>query len=202
MNTTMKKLTAILAASCLLASLAACKGPETEPGATDSTSKYSGAILGIAGYLRISQSEEEGLESSRVSVSNSTATEASDRPKETAKQVDTTKKSPVQTQKPSTKAEIIAYFNVAANKVKIEKPGVKKIEEISFHVKGDGAIANIANKVQDALKKNGTLNPDPITVKKGASHNAAFPVENQAGQAAYPRALYHRPPAWRRMERI
>ena len=38
------------------------------------------------------QSEEEGLESSRVSVSNSTATEASDRPKETAKQVDTTKK--------------------------------------------------------------------------------------------------------------
>ena len=37
MNTTMKKLTAILAASCLLASLAACKGPETEPGATDST---------------------------------------------------------------------------------------------------------------------------------------------------------------------
>lgn len=32
MNTTMKKLTAILAASCLLASLAACKGPETELG--------------------------------------------------------------------------------------------------------------------------------------------------------------------------
>ena len=37
MNTTIKKLTAILAAGCLLASLAACKGPEVEPGATDST---------------------------------------------------------------------------------------------------------------------------------------------------------------------
>jgi len=181
MNTTMKKLTAILAASCLLASLAACKGPETEPGATDSTlQNTAGQSWESQAISESRQSEEEGLESSRVSVSNSTATEASDRPKETAKQVDTTKKSPVQNQKPSTKAEIIAYFNVAANKVKIEKPGVKKIEEISFHVKGDGAIANIANKVQDALKKNGTLNPDPITVKKGAGHNAAFPVENQS----------------------
>lgn len=55
MNTTMKKLTAILAASCLLASLAACKGPETGAwGNRQYPSKYSGAILGIAGYLRIS----------------------------------------------------------------------------------------------------------------------------------------------------
>ncbi|MFR9112297.1 MAG: hypothetical protein ACLVJ7_11185 [Acutalibacteraceae bacterium] len=93
MNTTMKKLTAILAASCLLASLAACKGPETEPGATDSTlQNTAGQSWESQAISESRQSEEEGLESSRVSVSNSTATEASDRPKETAKQVDTTKK--------------------------------------------------------------------------------------------------------------
>ena len=143
MNTTMKKLTAILAASCLLASLAACKG-QKRSWATDSTlQNTAGQSWESQAISESRQSEEEGLESSRVSVSNSTATEASDRPKETAKQVDTTKKSPVQNQKPSTKAEIIAYFNVAANKVKIEKPGVKKIEEISFHVKGTARLRTL-----------------------------------------------------------
>lgn len=182
MNTTIKKLTAILAAGCLLASLAACKGPEVEPGATDSTLLQStqgqnGETLVASDFQ---QSEASSSKSGNTPASNSTAVEATDQPKETVKQVVATEKPPVQNQKPSTKAEIVSYFNTAANKVKTEKPGVKKTEEISFHVKGDGAIASIANKVQNALKKNGTLNPDPITAKKGASHNAVFPVENQS----------------------
>ena len=107
----------------LPAGLAGClQGARNGAGATDSTlQNTAGQSWESQAISESRQSEEEGLESSRVSVSNSTATEASDRPKETAKQVDTTKKSPVQNQKPSTKAEIIAYFNVAANKVKIEK---------------------------------------------------------------------------------
>lgn len=53
MNTTIKKLTAILAAGCLLTSLAACKGPEVEPGATDSTllQSHTGAKRGDVGGL-------------------------------------------------------------------------------------------------------------------------------------------------------
>ena len=148
MNTTMKKLTAILAASCCWPRWL-LQGARNGAGATDSTlQNTAGQSWESQAISESRQSEEEGLESSRVSVSNSTATEASDRPKETAKQVDTTKKSPVQNQKPSTKAEIIAYFNVAANKVKIEKPGVKKIEEISFHVKGTARLRTLPIEVR------------------------------------------------------
>lgn len=68
------------------------RGQKREPGATDSTlQNTAGQSWESQAISESRQSEEEGLESSRVSVSNSTATEASDRPKETAKQIDTTK---------------------------------------------------------------------------------------------------------------
>ena len=87
MNTTIKKLTAILAAGCLLASLAACKGPEVEPGATDSTLLQS--TQGQNGETLVAsdsqQSEASPSKSGNTSASDSTAVEATDQPKETVK---------------------------------------------------------------------------------------------------------------------
>lgn len=181
MNTIVKKLTAILAAACLLVSLAACKGPEADPGETGG-STVSQNTAGQTGEAQtVSDFQEPDSQTSgsgSASASDITSAESASQPKETAKRAAATAKPSAQNQKPSTKEEIVAYFNTAANKVKTEKPGLTKTEKISFQVQGDGTIAGIANQVQKALKN--TLNPDPITVKKGASHHAVFPVENQS----------------------
>lgn len=183
MKTTVKKIAALLAAACLLASLAACKGPAAEPGNTDQSAASEHTAEQSGDTLPAGETQESGLPGSEAGSeagSDRRKDGTPDQPKETVKPVSATAKPDVQNQKPATKEQIVTFFNAAANKVKTEKPGMKKTEEISFHVKGDGAIAGIANKVQESLKKNGTLNPDPVTVKKGASHNAAFPVENQS----------------------
>lgn len=180
MKTTMKKFAASLLAACLLVSLAACQGPGNEADLTNGSAPSQNEPGQTGDTLPVSDpSESDAPPSEPGSASDTGASNSASQTKEPVKPVSSTTKPPAQ-KKPATKAEIVAYFNAAANKVKAEKPGVTKTEEISFHVKGDGMIASIANTVQNALKKNGTLTPDPITVKKGASHNAVFPVENQS----------------------
>lgn len=177
MKTTMKKISAFMMAACLLISLAACQGP----GAADITngSVPSQNVAEQTGdTLPVDDTQESASHAFDAGSEATSAASPNHRPVETVKPVSATTKPSKQNQKPSTTAEIVAYFNAAANKVKTEKPGLTKTEKISFQVQGDSAIAGIANQVQKALKN--TLNPDPITVKKGASHNAVFPVENQS----------------------
>lgn len=180
MKTTVKKLAAFLLAACLLLSLAACQSPGDEPDTTGGSSLIQDET-GLAGdTVPASSMQESGTQASEtgaVATSETGAADTTAQQEEPTKQVHAPTKPSAQ-KKPSTKAEIVAYFNAAANKVKTEKPGLTKTEKISFHVQGDGVIAKIANQVQKALKS--ALNPDPVTVKKGASHNAAFPVEDQA----------------------
>lgn len=180
MKTTVKKLAAFLLAACLLVSLAACQGPGNEPDTTGGGSLLQNETGLTGDTVPASSTQESGTLASVTGAEATSIPEAAD---STAQQKNPTKQvyaptKPSAQKKPSTKAEIVAYFNAAANKVKTEKPGLTKTEKISFHVQGDGVIAKIANQVQKALKS--ALNPDPVTVKKGASHNAAFPVEDQA----------------------
>lgn len=179
MKTTMKRFAAFLLAACLLLSLAACQGPGNEPNTTNGSSPSQSEPEQTGDTLPASDSQESDVPVSETGAASDTSVSSSAGPQtETTRPASATAKPQAQDRKPSTKAEIVACFNAAANKVKTEKPGMTKTEKIAFQVHGGGAIAGIANQVQKALKN--TLNPDPITVKKGASHNAAFPVEDQA----------------------
>lgn len=176
MKTSMKKISAFMMAACLLISLAACQGP----GAADMTNgsvPSQNAVEQTGDSLPADDTRGSASQAFEPVSEAASAISSNHQPEETVKPVSATTKPSKQNQKPSTAAEIVAYFNAAANKVKTEKPGLTKTEKISFQVQGDGTIAGIANQVQKALKN--TLNPDPITVKKGASHDAVFPVENQ-----------------------
>lgn len=176
MKTSMKKISAFMMAACLLISLAACQGP----GAADMTNgsvPSQNAAEQTGDSLPADDTRGSASQAFEAVSEAASAISSNHQPEETVKPVSATTEPSKQNQKPSTAAEIVAYFNAAANKVKTEKPGLTKTEKISFQVQGDGTIAGIANQVQKALKN--TLNPDPITVKKGASHDAVFPVENQ-----------------------
>ena len=178
-----KKIAALAAAACFLFSLAACRGAENAP---EASSEESGPSPSSGVSAAASELASSLLEQSAVDVGPSAASEtdaASSSAQETAAPSTATTAGEAATTgaesaKPSSKAEIVAYFNEAANRVKTEKPGLTKTEKISFQIEGGGAVAGIASQVQKALKS--VLNPDPVTVKKGESHNAAFPVENQS----------------------
>ncbi len=185
-----KKAVALAAVVCLLFSLAACRGAESALEAASSEESGPSPSSGVSAAA--SELASSLLEQSAVDVAPSAASEtdaASSSAQETAAPSTaataaerTTDR--VENAKPSSKAEIVAYFNDAANRVKTEKPGLVKTEKIAFQVEGSGAVASIANQVQRALKS--VLNPEPVTVKKGESHNAVFPVENQSWASRLP----------------
>lgn len=81
----------------------------------------------------------------------------------------------------STTAEIVSFFNAAANKVKQEKPGYtftskanadKKNIAVSDNVPFHSMIASFAASSINSAKK------DAVTISKGASHDD-FPVKGQ-----------------------
>lgn len=83
--------------------------------------------------------------------------------------------------KPSTTAEIVAYFNAAANKVKTDKPGYtfrdRTIIDDKNVTSSSGAIDNVAGPII-GLFASTTKWADSSTAK-GANHNQ-FPVSGQA----------------------
>lgn len=81
------------------------------------------------------------------------------------------------TAKPVTTAEILSYFNKAANAVKTDKPGfTKKTNNVIGKITSSNSlIESLAGKVVPMFPTEG----DPVTVAKGASHNS-FPVAGQS----------------------
>ncbi len=86
--------------------------------------------------------------------------------------------------KPSTKAEIISYFNTASNKVKTSAKSVTKVKEENYQAKpinlgALGAFQGIVNKLID---DNMGVNEEQSgrTGTSAADKNAIYPVENEA----------------------
>jgi len=87
-------------------------------------------------------------------------------------------------QRPSTKAEIVAYFNESANRVKAERPGYAWKDRVLI----DRSAIQCSNRMLDALAPRVLRVVSPIAkfgqwqpqkpVAKGTDHKG-FPVENQ-----------------------
>ncbi len=86
--------------------------------------------------------------------------------------------------KPSTKAEIISYFNTASNKVKTSAKSVTKVKEENYQAKDInlGALGMFEGMVNGLINDNMGVNEEQSgrTGTSAADKNAIYPVENEA----------------------
>ena len=86
--------------------------------------------------------------------------------------------------KPSTKAEIISYFNTASNKVKTSAKSVTKVKEENYQAKpiNLGALGALQGAISGLIDDNMGVNEEQSgrTGTSVADKNAIYPVENES----------------------
>jgi hypothetical protein len=97
-------------------------------------------------------------------------------------QADTTASSALPNETPATPAEIVDYFNLAANRVKSDKPGytftmTPKTEESKITISENVPFRDfIAKFIVSAINKS---SKEPVTIEKGSTHDE-FPAKGHS----------------------
>ena len=176
MNKKIKAVIALLMSATMLFAFAACGGKDdTAETTTVSDETTTEAIAADATTSETLTDETTAPADDATTVDETTAVDATTAVGETTVAGETT--TAATTTAPKTTAEVIAYFNTAANAVKTDKPGyTKKTNNVIGNItSSNGVITSLAQKIVPMFP---TEN-DPVTVAKGASHND-FPVAGKS----------------------
>ena len=184
-----KRILALLLALCFVFAFAACK---KDGGDNDTTTEAGTLANGETVANDETNSDTEAVSGDTTDVSGDASTEAptdaSGKPVVAPSQGGSSNQGgTVAASKPSTKAEIVAYFNKAANQVKTSAKSVKHhYSKITF----DGNAAVIPSWADSALKLFGgadkfindqlAKNSKGEQTYKGADIKAKFPVEGES----------------------
>lgn len=174
------RLTALLLCLILLFTLGACKGKSDE----ESTSPSENAPAANSEDVlppddsNVPPDTADGTTNDSITQPTQPGTDAvgqkdSTNPqKEPSKPAVSDPKAPQESQ-PKTVAEIVAYYNKAANKIKTDKPGYNKV---NVKQQFPGTKANMGILPIPSSLLNAVLGEESTTVKKGQSSNDIFPA--------------------------
>lgn len=166
----MKKSLCILLTLGIAAALAACGTDDTPAASTDPS-----VATTLQEATGITDETTTGLDGSTVPAESTTGLDGSTNPGETTAETSVA----AAAQKPATIAEIVAYYNAAANKVKTAKPGYSFTEQTNINSINGGAkwLVNIVN---NAITSD---TPQAEKIAKGANHeNFAVPGKSWASK--------------------
>ena len=191
----MKKFLAMLMAGAMLLSFAACGDKkEEETTAAPEATTVADAAGEVAGEDETAEAETEIVtnEDGETEVVTKEDDKKDDKKEDDKKEDDKKednkkeddKKEEAGSKKPSTKAEIVEYFNKASNKVKTNAKSVTKVREENYQAKNInlGALGMFESVVNDLIKKNMGVNKEQ-SGRVGTSvsdKNAIYPVENES----------------------
>ena len=186
----MKKFLAMLMAGAMLLSFAACGDKKEEETTAPEATTVADAAGEVAGEDETAEPETEIVtnEDGETEVVTKEDDKKEDDKKEDDKKEDNKKeddkKEEAGSKKPSTKAEIVEYFNKASNKVKTNAKSVTKVREENYQAKNInlGALGMFESVVNDLIKKNMGVNKEQ-SGRVGTSvsdKNAIYPVENES----------------------
>ena len=184
-----KRILALMLALCFVFAFAACK----KDGGDNGTTTEAGTLANgetVANDETNSDTEAASGDATAVSGDAATeaATDASGKPVVAPTQGSSNQGGgTVAASKPSTKAEIVAYFNTAINKV---KPNAKSVHMVSSTNSLAGKITGVPSGINGIFKLVGGIdkfvddqlksNSSGATTLTGADIKKSFPVENQS----------------------
>ena len=174
------RLTALLLCLILLFTLGACKGKADEESTEPSANVPAANVENT-----LPSNEESAPPETDDATAGDSITEPTQPATDVAGQKDPTNagkepskpavsdpKAPQESQ-PKTVAEIVAYYNKAANKIKTDKPGYSKV---NVKKQFPGTKANMGVLPIPSALLNAVLGEEKTTVKKGQSSNDIFPA--------------------------
>lgn len=179
-----KKIIALVLALCFVFAFAACKNDKDNSDTTAAEANTSANGETIANDESSEAESVSGDESTEAQTDASGNTVA---PEETKKdtQGSGSQGGSSTASKPSTKAEIVAYFNKAINNVKPNAKSVTRVSETNYRSGNITGVPSIVDKlvggidsfVDGQLKKN---SKGSETFSNSAAIKANFPVENES----------------------
>lgn len=173
------RLTALLLCLIMMFTIGACKGKTeedtTKPDAGDTAAGLVNTLPSDESVPPAADMESQGAESTNAQESGK---QTLDDGKET-KSSDNTKAPQQQgNSQPKTVAEIVAYYNTAANKIKTEKPGYTKVHKTGITPGTQPELKSLIGlkiNIPQALLS-AVIKDDTTQIAKGASSNDTFPA--------------------------
>lgn len=199
-TTLIASIAVILCAALLIFTLSKCFSKTADANKSAANSYSSGSAGAFAPADDTASSSDASADtaqaddaSSDAAVSDGSAQPASDSgasasdsaPAQSASSDSGSSKAPAEsgTKAPSTKAEILNYFNTAINKVKPNAKSVTQTLEKNYQAKSIdlGALGVAKGVVNPLIEKNMGVNKDKtgVTATTAAEKNKIFPVENE-----------------------
>lgn len=173
------RLTALLLCLILLFTLGACKGKADEESTSPSENTPAANSEDVlpSGDGNVPPETEDGTAGDSITEPTQPATDVAGQKDSTNAQKEPGKPTTPVTQaqqesQPKTVAEIVAYYNKAANKIKTDKPGYHKVHSQN---KFPGSSASLG-VISITPFLNLILGEETIDVKKGQSSNDNFPA--------------------------
>ena len=174
------RLTALLLCLILLFTLGACKGKADEESTSPSENTPAANSEDVlpSGDGNVPPETEDGTAGDSITEPTQPATavagqkDPTNAGKEPGKPTTPVTQAQQESQ-PKTVAEIVAYYNKAANKIKTDKPGYSKV---NVKKQFPGTKANMGVFPIPSALLNAVLGEETTTVKKGQSSNDIFPA--------------------------
>ena len=180
-----KKILAIVLALCFVLSFAACKGKDTGKDSTDS-STAAGEVVTDDGETVAADDSTAADVSGEESTEPATGVDGQTlAPEETKKDAQSGSQGAAVSAKPSSKAEIVEYFNTVINDVKPNAKSITRKSETNYRDGNITGVPSVVDKLVGGIDEfvDGQLSKNSkgsATFTSAADKKANFPVENES----------------------
>lgn len=180
-----KKILAIVLALCFVLSFAACKGKDTDADTTDPSTAAGEVITDDDGETVAADDSTDADTSGEESTEPATGVDGQTlAPEETKKDAQSGSQGAAVSAKPSSKAEIVEYFNTVINDVKPHAKSITRKSETNYRNGNITGVPSVVDKLVGGIDEfvDGQLSKNSkgsATFTSAADKKANFPVENE-----------------------